>query len=88
MPDRLREAFAFNYGEVEQHTAAKALRRLPALYRRIPTSLRYVGPYHEACARLQHCPIGLLTRANNRFWMGRSKMLSPDQNHGHDPRET
>jgi uncharacterized protein (DUF2236 family) len=88
LPDRLREAFALNYGEREQGAAAKALRRLPALYRRMPASLRYVGPYHEAISRLQHRPVGLLTRASNRFWMGRSTMLSPDQSSAHHPRET
>jgi uncharacterized protein (DUF2236 family) len=88
MPDRLREAFALNYGDSEQRAAAKALRRFPALYRRIPTSLRYVGPYHEARSRLQHRPVGLLARANNRFWMGRSTMLSPDQNDADDPQKT
>lgn len=75
MPERLRRAFALDYGEPEERAAAKAIRRLPTLYRRIPTSLRYVGPYHEACARLQHRNVGLLTRANNRFWMGQSRML-------------
>lgn len=88
MPDQLREAFALNYGEREQHAAANALRRLPTVYRRIPTSLRHVGPYHEAFARLQQRPVGLLTRASNRFWMGRSRMLSPDQNDAHHPRGT
>jgi uncharacterized protein (DUF2236 family) len=88
MPDRFREAFALNYGEREQRAAAKAIRRLPTVYRRIPTSLRYVGPYHEACARLQHRPVGLVTRASNRFWMGRSRMLSQDQDEADNPRES
>lgn len=87
MPDGLRDAFAINYGEREQRAAAKAMRILPTVYRRIPTSLRYVGPYHEACARLQHRGIGPLTRASNRFWMGQSRMLSPDQNESRAPRE-
>jgi uncharacterized protein (DUF2236 family) len=79
MPDQLREAFALDYGERERRSAANALRRLPIVYRRIPTSLRYVGPYHEAWARLQHRSVGPLTRASNRFWMGQSRMLSPDR---------
>ncbi|HET9100596.1 MAG TPA: oxygenase MpaB family protein [Acidobacteriaceae bacterium] len=78
-PDRLREAFALDYGEREQRAAAKAIRRLPTVYRRVPSSARYVGPYHEACARLQHRELGLLTRASNRFWMGRPRMLSEDR---------
>jgi uncharacterized protein (DUF2236 family) len=78
MPDQLREAFALNYGEREQRAAAKALRRLSTVYCKIPTSLRYVGPYHEACARLQHRNVGPFTRASNRFWMGQSRMLSQE----------
>ncbi len=88
MPDKLREAFTLEYGEREQHAAAKAMRRLPTVYRRIPPSLRYVGPYHEACARLQHRRIGELTRASNRFWMGRSRMLSQHSDDTHSPRKS
>lgn len=87
MPGRLREAFALNYSEREQRAAAKAIRRLPAVYRRIPTGLRYVGPYHEASARLRDRRVGLLTRASNRFWMGQSRMLSPAEDEEHSPLE-
>lgn len=75
MPDRLREAFALPYNEREERFAACALRWLPRVYRRIPSTLRYVGPYQEARARLQARSVGLLTRASNRFWMGQPKML-------------
>ena len=77
MPDGLREAFALPYGEREERAAACALRWLPHVYRRIPDSLRYVGPYQEACARLQARRVGPLTRASNRFWMGQPRMLFP-----------
>ena len=77
MPDRLREAFALPYGEREERAAACALRWLPRVYRRIPSTLRYVGPYQEARARLQARSVGLLTRASNRFWMGQPRMLFP-----------
>ncbi|MGC1871257.1 MAG: oxygenase MpaB family protein [Acidobacteriaceae bacterium] len=87
MPDQLREAFALHYGEEEHRAAAKVIRRLPTVYRRIPASLRYVGPYHEACARLHHRVVGPLTRASNRFWMGQSRMLVHHQNEAHSPRE-
>jgi uncharacterized protein (DUF2236 family) len=80
MPERLRDAFALEYGDMEQRAAAKARHRLPNIYRRIPAPLRYVGPYHEACARLQNRGIGPLTRVSNRFWMGQSTMLFRDQN--------
>jgi len=87
MPEGLRQAFALDYGEREQCAAAKAMRRLPTVYCRIPTSVRYVGPYHEACARLQDRRVGLLTRASNRFWMGRSRMLSQGQDEVQSLRE-
>ena len=44
----------------------------------IPASrarLRYVAPYHEACARLAgHAGQGTLTRLMNRLWIGRNSM--------------
>jgi uncharacterized protein (DUF2236 family) len=77
MPDELRKAFALPYREPEKRAAACALRWLPRIYRRIPGSLRYVGPYQEASARLRARRVGLLTRASNRFWMGQPRMLFP-----------
>lgn len=87
MPAPLREAFALGDRLPEQRAAATALRRLSAVYRRIPTALRYVGPYHEACARLQNRGIGPLARASNRFWMGQSRMLFRHQNDANSPQE-
>jgi uncharacterized protein (DUF2236 family) len=75
MPERLREAFELSYGEREQIAAARALRWLPTVYRRVPATVRYVGPYQEAHARLHARNVGSLTRVNNRFWMGQSRML-------------
>ena len=66
MPDRFREAFALEYSAPEQRAAAKAIRRLPTVYRKIPTSLRYVGPYHEACAR----------SARSRCWTANTRQQS------------
>jgi uncharacterized protein (DUF2236 family) len=82
MPNELREAFALPYGERDERAAARALRWLPRVYKRIPGTIRYVGPYQEACARLQARSVGLLTRASNRFWMGQPRMLFPDPNAG------
>jgi uncharacterized protein (DUF2236 family) len=79
MPETLREAFALPYGEREQHAAARALRWLPRLYRRMPASLRYVGPFHEANARLANRGVGPITWASNRFWMEQPRMLFPNQ---------
>jgi uncharacterized protein (DUF2236 family) len=80
MPESFRESFGLPYGEPERRAAARAAHWLPHIYRRIPGPFRYVGPYHEAQARLHHRGIGPLTRASNRFWMGQPKMLFADRN--------
>lgn len=85
MPASLREAFELPFGDEEKRIVARALRRLPRVYRKIPGSLRFVGPYHEARARLQNCSVGPVTRASNRFWMGQPRMLfqnGSSVNHG------
>lgn len=80
LPQNLRESFGLPYGDAERCAAARAAHWLPHVYRRIPESVRYVGPYHEAQARLHHRSAGPLTRASNRFWMGQPEMLFPDRN--------
>jgi uncharacterized protein (DUF2236 family) len=79
MPQPLREAFALPFGERERSTAAGARRWLPRVYRALPGSLRYVGPYQEACARLRGTRAGPVTLASNRFWMGQTRMLFAEQ---------
>ncbi len=74
-PERLRREFAVPYEKREEQAAARAARWLPHVYRRIPTSLRHVGPYQEARSRLENRRVGLLIRGSNRFWMGQSKMM-------------
>ncbi len=75
LPPRLRQEFGLPYGPSEQRSAERALTLFRYLYPRIPAGLRYVAPYHEACARLagQTRP-GTLTRALNRLWIGQSSM--------------
>ncbi|HEV2273446.1 MAG TPA: oxygenase MpaB family protein [Acidobacteriaceae bacterium] len=75
LPERLREEFALDYGRREQESARTAARWLPRLYRRLPASLRYVGPYREASARLAGHSAGLVTGWSNRFWMGQPRMM-------------
>jgi uncharacterized protein (DUF2236 family) len=72
LPERFREEFDLPFGAKEQRAAARAGRLLPRFYRRLPASIRFVGPWHEAQARLAQCPVGSLTRWSNRFWIGRS----------------
>ncbi len=75
LPLPLRTAFELPLNAPEQRALAHAGRWLPRLYRRLPLFLRFVGPYHEAMARLGSRSPGPLTRANNRFWMGQSRLL-------------
>ncbi len=78
MPERLREEFALEYSAGDHLSAARARRWLPVVYRRLPASLRFVGPFHEAQARLRGRKSGPLTRASNRFWMGQPTTMFLD----------
>jgi len=77
MPPRLRNGFQLPYGPADEDAVQRARRWVPAVYRRVPGLLRFVGPYHEAEARLNGRSPGPLTRRNNRFWMGQPRLLYP-----------
>lgn len=74
----LREGFALPFGPREQTSLRRAQTWLPRIYARIPAALRFVGPYHEATARLQGRAPGRFVQSSNRFWMGRSQLLYAD----------
>lgn len=67
MPLRLRDEFGL---EANDRLAQRTQRWLPDVYRTLPGALRFVGPYHEARARLQSRSESWLTRRNNLFWIG------------------
>jgi uncharacterized protein (DUF2236 family) len=75
MPPRLRIAFALPFGAREEEAVHRAGRWLPRLYSSMPGPLRYVGPFHEANARLHGRAPGLLIRKSNSFWMGQSTLV-------------
>ncbi len=77
MPPRLRSEFALPFSAPEEQAVHQAARLLPRFYRHMPRVLRFVGPLHEAEARLRGRSPGILTRASNRFWMGQPRMLYP-----------
>jgi len=74
LPERFRGEFALDFGVAEQRAAVRAKRRLPRIYRRLPSSLRFTGPWHEAQARLAGQRVGALTRWSNRFWIGQPSL--------------
>jgi uncharacterized protein (DUF2236 family) len=78
MPPRLRTAFELPFGATEEEAVRRAAHRLTLLYPRVPRLLRFVGPFHEAQARLRGRSPGPLTRRNNRFWMGEPRLLYPE----------
>lgn len=71
MPERFRREFGLQFGVEEQRAASRARRRLPGIYRCLPTAIRFTGPWREAQARLARGRVGVLTRWSNRFWIGR-----------------
>lgn len=75
LPDRLRVAFGLPFAASEQRSAERAERWLRRIVPRLPAPLRYVGPYHEARARLSGRRAGPVIQASNRFWMGAPRMM-------------
>jgi len=73
--ERFRGEFSLVYGEREVRAVAKAQSWLPRIYRRLPASLRFVGPYQEARSRLLGRGANILTQASNRFWTGQTLMM-------------
>jgi uncharacterized protein (DUF2236 family) len=74
LPERLRNEFHLTFGTEEDRAVTAARERLPRYYRRLPDSLRFVGPWHEAQARLSNRAPGPLARTSNRFWIGQPTM--------------
>jgi uncharacterized protein (DUF2236 family) len=72
--ERFRNEFRLPFGRDEERAITAARKRLPRYYRQLPVSLRFVGPWHEAQARLAKRAPGPLTRLNNRFWIGQPIM--------------
>lgn len=74
LPERLREEFALPLTPDDRCSMDRARRWFPRLYRALPRSVRFVGPYLEAEARLAGRAPGWLTRRSNSFWIGQSAL--------------
>jgi uncharacterized protein (DUF2236 family) len=71
IPQPLRDAFGL---ATDEGAVARVRRWLPRVYRRLPSAIRFVGPFHEAQARLRGSPPGFASRAGNRFWIGQPEL--------------
>ncbi|HEX3662008.1 MAG TPA: oxygenase MpaB family protein [Acidobacteriaceae bacterium] len=67
---RFRAEFGLPWTEDDQRAGGRALRWLPRVSRTLPAAVRFVGPWHEAEARLHGRRPGVVTRASNQFWTG------------------
>jgi len=74
LPPRFVMEFELPFGPAEAESARRARRWLPRVYRNLPSTLRFVGPYHEALARLAQRPSGFLVRRSNKFWIGEAML--------------
>jgi uncharacterized protein (DUF2236 family) len=74
LPERFRAEFGLPFGANEERSVEKARRRLQRVYRALPSSVRFTGPYQEALGRLAGRRPGVATQASNRFWMGEKRM--------------
>lgn len=78
LPPNLCEAFALEGSARDVRAAARARLWLPRLWKTLPGTLRFVGPYHEAQARLRGRSPRLASLAGNRFWIGQSRLPFAD----------
>jgi uncharacterized protein (DUF2236 family) len=74
LPATLRTEFGLPYGDAERRAAEGALAVMRRLYAGLPHSLRQVGPYQEALARLAGQRPGLRVGLLNRLWIGAARM--------------
>ena len=77
LPERLRAQFGLTFEAREKQAVRQAARWVPRVYRRLPNAVRFVGPWHEAEARLRGREPDWSVRRSNRFWMGTERMLYP-----------
>jgi uncharacterized protein (DUF2236 family) len=74
LPERLRSEFELPYQRREARSVQRARSWLPRVYRQLPASLRFVGPWHEAQSRLAGHDPGPFARVSNRFWIGEPRV--------------
>ena len=77
LPSRFREEFGLPYGEREKRSAERALGWIRRVYPHLPSTVRFVGPYREALAKLNgKSRPSLSVRLSNRLWVGEPTLFS------------
>jgi uncharacterized protein (DUF2236 family) len=74
LPRRFRSEFGLKFDDTDRHAATRAKRWLPRIYCTLPPAIRFVGPWHEAQARLRGRALGSIGQRSNRFWIGQSRL--------------
>jgi uncharacterized protein (DUF2236 family) len=79
LPLRFREEFALSLSQDERDALAVARGRIPRVYSKLPPALRFVGPWHQAQARLSGRSAAPTALISNRFWIGQNRLPFEDQ---------
>lgn len=74
LPERLRIDFGLDSTAADARALDTAQQRLRRFYPRLPTTLRFIGPWHEAQARLANRSRSATARISNRFWIGQARL--------------
>jgi uncharacterized protein (DUF2236 family) len=73
LPPPIATAFGLSRDARTLARAERAIARVRRYYARLPESVRFVGPYQEAAARIAGlAEPGLWVKTANRLWLGRS----------------
>jgi len=74
LPPRFREEFALTFTNIDREAVSSARSRIPRVYAKLPPALRFVGPWHQAQARLSGNAATLTALISNRFWIGQTRL--------------
>ena len=74
LPARFQSEFGLRLSDHDRRMLSTARRRIPRVYAKLPQRVRFVGPWHEAQARLTGGWTSPLTWLSNRFWIGQREL--------------
>jgi uncharacterized protein (DUF2236 family) len=77
LPERFRKEFGLHFNQEDRQAAERAKHWLPRAYRHLPQALRFIGPWHEAQARIRGRSAGVVGQLSNRFWIGQPLLPFP-----------